>query len=329
MVKSMPQQSANRFGKKGIFFTILAIFFLSLLMMSFSFYTDYVLRTKSLVIETRINTMEDFIRTLDVDFKRSLYISSHRSILSLIQHITTTGNFSKNVSYDFNELIIRGTLNATPQELMENTTLLNWTDKMKLESRAIDILVDFNIKTIEITMLDPWSINVKLTTDIFVSDPLGIATWNMTKDIITQVSILGFEDPTYALNTQGKILNTINKTPYTTFVSGTNMANLNNHNANSYYLEWSMAPDFLQRLNGNLTSTSANGIESLINLDELTTQGIAIEERSVVDHIYWTDKIVNSYAINNTPSWFRMDDELNTEQNKTHLQLYQVNESVI
>jgi hypothetical protein len=315
--------------KKGVFFTMISILLLSVLMLSFSFYNEYGLRTKSLLVETRVSTMDDFIGDLDKDLQRSLYISSHRSILSMIRHITDTGKFSKDVNSDFYTLIMNGTLNGTAQSLMENTTMTYWMTKMQLQSDAINIIVDFEVENITIYMADPWNVGVTLKITEFVQDLLGTASWNMSRQVDTTVSIIGFEDPIYSLKTSGKVLNTINKTTYTHFVTGIDTSNLNSHNSYSYYLAWEMAPDFLMRLSGNLSS-SPNGIESMVNLDELQTAGLAIQQRSVIDYIYWGGQVVNSYQVNNTPSWFWIDDQQNPYQNNTdHLRLYEVNGTTI
>ena len=77
------------------------------------------------------------------------------------------------------------------------------------------------------------------------------------------------------------------------------------------------------RLEGDLNA-SPQGIESLINLQELIDVGEDIEERSVVDHVYWSNKSVTSYDISNMPTWIKMDSQNNADENMTHLELYEV-----
>jgi len=310
-------------SKKAIFFTFVAILLLSTLVLSFSIYSRYRLRTKALVMETRINAMNSFIKDLDKDIDRGCFIASYRAMLSMVEHVSSSGAFIDNVSIRFEELFLNGTLYSDQQDLMVDSTFNDWEDKMKEQGDKINLNLNFTFNSLEINHTDPWNIGVYLGVSLYASDVTGIASWNMSKSIETTVPIEGFEDPTYAANTLGKVLNKINKTPFTDFVIANDTTNLLIHAENSYYVEWTTAPSFLMRLEGNLNA-SPYGIESLINLDELKQEKIGTEKRSVVDHIYWSNKSVLSYKIKDMPAWFRMDDEYNSEAGMTHLELYEV-----
>jgi hypothetical protein len=318
----------KRLHKKAIFFTFVAIILLSALVFSFSIYTRYRMRTRGLVIETRVNTMNSFMRDIDKDIIRGGFISSHRSILAMVEYVSANGVYIDNVEDRFEEVFLNGTINRSPQALMSDTTFNDWISRMQSQGGKINLELDFNIKDIVINHSDPWNIGIYLDTEIYVSDVTDIAVWNVTRTIKTVVPIEGFEDPVYAVNTDAKVLNIVNKTPFTDFVTGNNdTSNLQQHTSNSYYVAWSTAPSFLMRIEGNI-SASPYGIESLINLQKMIDQGIEVEERSVVDHIYWSNKSINSYHIDKMPSWFMMDDENNPDENMTHLELYEV-ESLI
>ncbi len=314
---------ARRLHKKAVFFTFVAIILLAALVFSFSIYTRYRMRTRGLVIETRVNTMNSFMKDIDKDIIRGSFISSHRAILTMAEYVSSNGVYIDDVGARFEELFLNGTINSSSQTLMYDTTFNDWASRMQYQGGRINIEMDFDIKSIVINHSDPWNVDIYLDTNIYVNDATDIAAWNITRMIKTVVPVEGFEDPTYALNTGGKVLNTINKTPFTDFVAANDTSNLQSHTGNSYYVEWSTAPSFLMRLEGNL-SPSPYGIESLINLPELIDQGIEVEERSVVDHIYWSNKSVASYNIDSMPSWFMMDDENNPGENMTHLELYEV-----
>jgi len=313
----------SKMNKKAVFFTFIAVLLLALLVFSFSIHSRYSRRTRSLVIETRVHTMNSFMKDLDKDIERALFITSHRSILSIVEYISSDGEFIDDFETRFNEVIINGTIEGETQTLMSDTTFIDWTDKMKLQGGEINLNIDFKVNNIVINHSSPWDIAVYINVSIYALDLTEIASWNVSKQITALVPIEGFEDPTYSVNTLGKMLNTINKTPYTDFVNGVDTSNLQAHTVNSYYLEWSMAPSFLMRLEGDLSS-SPYGIESLVDLQELIDQGESVNSRSVVDHIYWSNKSVTSHDIDYMPSWFMMDDELNSEDGREHLELYEV-----
>lgn len=311
-------------NKRAIFFTFVAIILLSALVFSFSIYSRYRMRTRGLVIETRVNTMNSFMKDIDKDIIRGGFISSHRSILTMVEYVSANGVYIDNVEDRFEEVFLNGTINSSAQALMSDTTFNDWISRMQSQGGKINLELDFNINSITINHSEPWRVDVYIDTNIYVNDASDIAAWNVTRMIKTVVPIEGFEDPIYAINTNAKVLNIVNKTPFTDFVTGNNdTSNLQSHTDNSYYVAWSSAPSFLMRIEGNL-SASPYGIESLINLQKLIDRGIDVEERSVVDHVYWSNKSVSSYNINNMPSWFMMDDENNPDENMTHLELYEV-----
>ncbi len=309
--------------KKAVFFTFIAILLLAILLLSFSIFSTYRLRARSLVIETRVITMDSFIKDLEKDINRGLFISSHRSILTLVQYVTSTGNFLDNSTEQFYEVIFNGTVNGEEQGLIQNTTFPDWMEKMQVQGRQIDLIINFSLQRLEIGMLDPWHVGIDTEIQILIEDMLGVAQWNTSRNVTASVSIMGFEDPIYAVKTDAKVFNVINETPFEDFVVNNDTANLQLHANNSYYVAQSTAPDFLMRLEGNFNA-SPQGIESMINLQKLDDQGIELQARSAVDHIYWSNKAVASYYIDGMPSWFMMDDEYNNETGQTHLEFYEV-----
>ncbi len=313
----------GKLGKKAIFFSFISIILLASLIFTFTIYSRYNLRTRSLVVETRVNTMNSFMKDVDLDIERGLFISSHRSILSMVEYVSANGAYIDNFNSRFEEIFMNGTINGDYQTLMSQTTFADWESKMQQQGDKINLELEFNVGNIEANQSGPWAVDVYLDVNLFARDKTDIASWNVTKSISTSVPIVGFEDPVYAVKTGGKVLNVVNQTPFSDFVSGTDTSNLQVHNTNQYYSAWSTAPSFTMRLEGNLNA-SPYGIESLINLQKLIDVGIEVEGRSAVDHIYWSNKSVSSYMVSNMPSWFRMDDELNSGEGMTHLELYEV-----
>ncbi len=314
--------SRMRSSKKAIFFTFIAIMLIATALFSFTVHSRYSLKSKALVIETRVSTMNSFMADIDKDIERGLFISSHRSVLSLIDWVSSEGKFLNDTESGFAELLLNGTLYGEQQSLMESTTFPDWASKMQQQGSRINLQISMAVQNVSIAHSDPWTLNVLLETLVYVKDSTGLAEWNTTKSISALVSILGMEDPIYALKTGGKAANKFNITPFEHFVEGNDTSNLQSHAEHSYYISWSMAPSFLMRLEGNF-STSEYGIESLVNLQELIDQGIQVQQRSIVDHIYWSNRTISSSLISGMPSWFRLDNENNPEEGMTRLERYE------
>lgn len=301
--------------KKGIFFTFAAIALSIIILLSFSVYKTYEMKEKADVIGVRVNTMNDFIKDVEQDLENGLYIASFRAFASMSQHIADNGEFIEDLEDAFDELVLQGTLDGEELSLMEDSTFTDWVDKIEIEADKIDILVSFTINEVSISQTDPWSISANANIDLAVEDKKGTSSWEREKDIITKINITNFEDPVYLVNSIGRVTNPIVKSPITDFVTGEDVSNLLTHLDNSYYIESTTAPNYLMRLQGDL-SNSLTGIESLVDLEEFQAQGLAIKDRSAVDYIYFGTQTTTNYGIDGMPDWFKMDNN--------HLEVYEV-----
>lgn len=295
-------------NRKSMFFSITAIALIFLVVFSFTIHTSYKLRDKVMVTETRIYSMNSFIDDVEKDIERGLYISGFRALMSMEQYITDNGIFLYNVNSCFKEAFLNGTINNSQMGLMNESTFINWTQRIKEQAIKLDIIVDFDINDIVIYQENPWTVNIDLDVTLNLEDIKKTASWQRPLYIKTNISIQEFEDPLYVINSYGRVTNTIIKTTITDFIVNNETTNLKIHVNNSYYIESTRAPSFLMRLEGNLSS-SAYGIESLVNLEEFQAQEVPIKGRSVVDYIYFGDQITTNYNIKNMPSWFKLDEE--------------------
>ncbi|MBW2977106.1 hypothetical protein KY347_06715 [Candidatus Woesearchaeota archaeon] len=302
-------------NKKGIFFTFAAIALSIVIILSFKAYNLYEMREEANVIGIRINSVNNFIRDIEQDLEKGLFIASFRAFASMGQHIANNGTFIGDIEDSFNELVIQGTLNNQELSLMEESTFTDWVDKIETQADRIGILVNFTILDVSINQTDPWSVSASVDLNIIVKDKRNTSSWKRNKSITIKVSIENFEDPLYVINSRGRVTNAIIKSPISDFVDEGDISNLLIHLNNSYYIESNRSPNFLMRLQGIL-SNSSTGIESLVNLGEFEDQGLAIKDKSAVDYIYFGTQSTVNYRINNTPEWFELD--------SGHLETYEV-----
>ena len=301
--------------KRGIFYTIAAITLTFVIVLIYSTYTIYRLVDKLEVIETRIDTVNFFIKDVEKDIKKGAFIAGFRTLLSFNQYINTNGSFIDNVEDRFKESFLNGTINSTPLNLMVNSTFNDWANKIVAEAQKIDIVFNFTINNVSLRQKDPWSVTVGLNLTLFISDKINTSYWIRNVYLTSNIDIQGFEDPLYVVNSKGRVTNTITPSNITDFVIGKDVSNLITHLNKSRYIVHSDAPDFLMRLSGNL-GNSSNGIESLVNLDKFIVQDLEIKDRSSIDYIYFGTQNTVNHKINNTPDWFEIDDG--------HLDTYQV-----
>ncbi len=314
-----------RMDKKAVFFTFTASVFLALLIFSSSVGINYQLRQMSFAKETRINTMNMFVSDIENDVERGAYIAGFRSLVALVDYVVSSGNYLSDVDSDFSGLFFNGTHNGTNSSFLVNNTFTDWKDKIKVEAEKIGIEINITVNDVSLFQDDPWTVGVGVNLTIFVSDAEKTSWWNREKIVISYIELEDFEDPLYPLGTNGVIENRITRTIHTgNFVSGSNINNLLNHTYSGYYVEFSGAPSYLMRMEGNFGS-SEYGIESLVDVDNLVSKGVTANDKSIVDYIYF-DNSNNpiKYPVSEAPSWFKLDNEFNLYGNQSHHELYQV-----
>jgi len=300
-------------NKKGIFFTLITITILTLFATTYSTYTLFQDREP---INSRIQTLNNFVASVEQDLPRQTYISGYRSILLFNKYIVETGTYISDPQASLSELFFNATLNGVPQDIMTDATFSNLESFLQNNAQKTNANLTLQNPTITISQDDPWNLKITLTTTLTIWDKGGLATWNKTSITYSYIPIKNFDDPIYSVNTAGKVLLKINQTPYTNFVAGGDYINLTDHFRNSLYKASTSGPSFLMRLEGNLSS-DPNGIESLVNPQTLANAGISAKYKSVVDYIYFSTDNPTKYSVPAVSNLI-LDDEGN------HLTIYNV-----
>jgi hypothetical protein len=281
-------------GKKGIFYTLIAVILASIIIASFAFYSTYRTKSKMFVVETRVKTMERFMDDLEKDIERALYIAGFRSILAIEDNIIANGEYVDDAESSLQEIVINGTLSGEQLNLTMNSSLSAWFESVKMHGREIGIELDYSIIDFEVFQTNPWNVDFNITVALDISDSNGVASWQINDSASSRVSILGFEDPVYTIGSYGRTTRVINKTSLD--VAG--IDNLKAFLSEKTYMEYSGAPSFLMRLEGDLSS-SAYGIETLVDTNVLSFYELGIYDRSGVDYIYFGEQDTTNYNIYN------------------------------
>jgi len=300
-------------NKKGMFFTLIAISLLSLFLISMTVITNLDERES---INKRIVTMNNFVNSLEEDLPRKLYISGYRIIFLYEKRILESGNYISDVNASFSEAFFNGTIegsiNSEEVAFLEGVRFLDIEQAINEKSSKVNLRVDLENPRVEVDQIDPWNVHVSLVVDLSVADENNLASWNSTKTVEAFIPTENFEDPIYLINFNGLYAPRVNQTPYTIFVDEYDVTNILDHIEKGYYINSTDGPSFLMRLEGNLSS-SIYGVESLINLQKVSDQGFTIEEKSVRDHVYFSEENPDIFCdeSNVFPSWFRIEDEDN------------------
>jgi len=298
-------------NKKGLFYLLISALFITIMIFVFLAYKEYGYTDKQKIVETRVKTINDFIKDIDSDSKRAIYISGFRSLIALEDYVTKAGQYINNTEELFRIAFYNGTINNTEVEVLENSSYSEYLEKLRVIGGRIGLDVYINVTRIILRHDSPWSVNVTVTTYINISDKKGLARWDFSKNYSTSISLISIRDPIYSVFTYGRVPNTIRISNITDYVNSDNdTTQLQIHINNSFYTENTLAPSFLMRLEGNFSS-SPYGIESIVYIPELLYQGVGYDSsRSIVDYVLFTN--ITGYEekacnVQNMPAWFRID----------------------
>ena len=142
-------------NKKGVFFSFIAVIFLSLLMFSLGVGDNYKMRQKSFVIETMIDTMNRFIIAVEEDIERGAFIAGYRSFFELNNYVVSEGEYITDLNSSFSELFINGTLNGNVSSKLVNNTITHWMQRIQDEAVKVDIIINFSIHNITLFHEEP------------------------------------------------------------------------------------------------------------------------------------------------------------------------------
>jgi len=316
-------------SRKGIFFTLIAVSLLGLILFSYSVTYSYTLQEKSAVIESRVDSMNRFLQEVDTDMENAIYIAGFRALIGIEDEVANTGTFVTSTEDSFEELFMDGTIDGQNSSVMVNNTFPYWITRIGEEANAVGINLSLNVTGVNISHVDPWTVRVWLIGDLNLSDLKSTASWNQQKEIYADISVLGFEDPSYAVYTSNNVVKRINTTVYEGNFTGvaTNTTNIRDHVSSTMYANFTGAPSFLMRFENNLTN-STYGIESFVDKAEVSPYHACPTETSAIDSIYWQcDNGIQVWQVANW-SGFRIDNETGMG-NLTRIERYMLEDYVI
>jgi hypothetical protein len=251
--------------------------------------------------------MNNFVFSLEKDLPRKLYVVGFRIIFLMEKRILDTGDYITDLNDSFEEAFFNGTMYGedykSPGGLLYRTTFPEIMDSINDVAEDVNVNISLMNPEVFVTQTDAWNVKVGLKTDLLVKDKGNLALWNRSVILETYIPIENFEDPVYFVESESpKITNKINRTPYSVPISP---ANLLDHAENSYYINSTTAPGFLDRLEGKFAANGFGyGIESLVYIPDLINQ----KDKSIVDYIYFSENNPIPLTIpSGMPGWLKID----------------------
>ncbi len=291
-------------GKKGIFFTFIAITMMTIFILVFTPQIDLSLQKDTQSLNTRISTIDNYINELEKGYLEAvLRAATYKTLLSLAYYIDSTDSYLTNFDAAFQEVFVNGTINKvqidsiTNRQIMYNNAFTNWsnrTSKLALETLKVNTAIA--VEDVSAVQTSPWEIDLTLKINLSVKS--NVAEWSKISTITTTMSIEGLIDPYYLINTNGAYLNQIKRS--TVEFNQWDITKVREHLRSGTYVHWqdSDAPSFLMRFTNTITPSSCCGIESLVNPNKINPSA---QTESYVDYLFWTHAYAdcqNLYNIN-------------------------------
>lgn len=293
----------NRFSNKGQMFTLVVISIIFLMFLSYEIYS-FVNEKNS--VRNRIRSMETYMTSLEENLNRQFYILGFRIVFLAENEISRTGNYITNFNSFFNEAAFNGTIEGNVSDIMVGAKIQDIVNSNQYNANKLNLNVSLTNMQVSLIQLDAWNLGVLANFSLKLSDTNELAEWNKNSSIAIPISIIGLEDPVYIVSTRGKISQKINQSE-----NAFGLSNFSNLVSRHLYFNNPDAPNFLMRIEGNLTS-SIFGVESFVNTLELSEQGMSVQSKSVADYIYFSALNPSASNVDGMPAWFLLDEEHRT-----------------
>lgn len=308
-------------NKRGYVFSVMAVLVIAVFLVVLSIQAEQSKRADTL--PAHILSASGFVEQFEEDLPRAIRIVSYRSLVGLDDHISTQGAYIEDVGASFAEIAVNGTVNGTEYDVMDDSTLNDFLERMQVIADRVGLDLSLSINNISIDHTQAFEVEVVVDVGVYLQTRDERTFWNFTQPVSSEFRIDQLRDPLYTIGTQGRVPMVIREVnfsrPY--IGPGNDTAKLQAlYNQTLYHADRS-APSFLMRFSGNL-SASEHGIASLVDTQVLDAQDlVAHTDRSVVDYLYFGASSTSTNQIINMPSRFVLDD--------AHLETYDAQGAVV
>ncbi|MFH1431671.1 MAG: hypothetical protein ABIG84_00435 [archaeon] len=180
--------------KKGYTYTLFTLLIVGSLitMITLQSSSQYTLEKPSKI---RSDVILSTLNNVDKDLERSSYIATKRAILSLVDYAVTNGTFLNDTENAITETSITGIYNGTPQQIMENSTINDWTISIQDIMNKIGLSTTIALKDYTIRQIDLYDIELVTTYELDIFD--SVSGIRVNKNITQNITIdyNSFEDP--------------------------------------------------------------------------------------------------------------------------------------
>jgi len=292
---------------KGIVYSVIVMVILTPIIISSITYLGSV-RTygEEITVKIRGNEFSNFANSISYDLPRIVDITGKTAITAAVNYVDINGSGIDNSELRLKELVLQETIYSQKSPSMNTSPILTWINRTISKGRDYGFESNIRIESLEIRQYDSFNIAFDITLTVNITDRTGKMEINRRFNRTVLVSIEGFDDPLYTLETNGYIKRKIKRNNLTIYGISTADYAIQHR----FYMACTDGPEFLDRLEGKFTP-SEKGIETFVDLSDLSIVGIPVNTgESIIDHQYF-DLVPDPGNIiaGSSYSWFKLDDE--------------------
>ncbi len=301
--------------RKALFYSLITLVLLAPVILFITYYTQTSsTESKAVVTKTVGKEIANFVDSTAVDFENALQISGKSSVVALVSQVVSNGVPVDDAQAALSSLALNASYQGVYYSVLENTSLDRWQQKVESEGNAFGLNVSITVLSANVTQLDSFNLLYTSSASVNASFPSYDIKLFKYYNTSTIVSILGVEDPLYALRTNGLLERSLVPAPF----YPASVTDIDAAVDDEYYFPNADAPSFLDRLENKtiLSAKYANpnavvGLESFVNLFDLSSQGLSIAlNKSVVDHYYFNEtQPQGTRLIGSTYAWLYLDQQ--------------------
>lgn len=297
--------------RRGILFSVITLIVLAPILLYILVYLDEI-RTQDaqVVLKVRGAELANYIESVSQDVPRILDITARLAFVAALNTIDANGTALDDSSLRLRELMLNRTLYGSNSSFMNSSGLNDWTLAMEQLGTRFGLKTNVTILSLAVNQSDAFTLNFSMTVAVNSTDPLTQIRVDRFYLQSALVSVRNFEDPLYPLKTNGFVKRLVTGGP-----QPDNVTALDNATALKYYWPSGEGASFLDRMEGRTLLTSkynvsgVQGLESLVDLQEISSLGVAVDTNSSVADFLYFDPTNHSGCpvIASNYSWMKLD----------------------
>ncbi len=280
-------------NKKAIVFTSVVVIFTFIVMSTYLFLYRNPIDIELDVAEIKVRNTNYFLSQIDTYMTNTLILTGQSAIERTINISITTDQFIENYTQELVNCMYLGnfTHNFGEYECENESHLFyNLEYLTNLSSEKLNIYVEFTNIELSVTQTSPWFVDVTATYNVNAGD--GYANWSLQRQSRGRISIIGFRDVVYEVNTSRS-----DSYSQQIFRGGKATGrwlyepnDLNDFIKYGAYMPHNQGVKFLDRLAGNFTP-GQHGILSIVDPNNLTDGYV---EYPHIDFYFWQENCPTS-----------------------------------